>query len=201
MKILGLSLDNKLNWNTHVQRTISKCNSFLFPLRYIRKHLSVKNTIRVFKAQFVSVLTYGCPVWSGSINFNQRAKIRSVYYSAVRIILRDFNFKLNRIMMQKRAQVEPIDNILFKRTSGLIFGIYNCLEPTQLAGKLMSRAYTNDRHPGRVDFFDLSRSKIGKRSPLNLVKTYTDNWSFEWTSLTPTSFKEKLREQFQNVNF
>jgi len=47
MKILGIIVDNKLTWNAHVNRLVSKCRSYLYPLRYIRKHLSTTETLRV----------------------------------------------------------------------------------------------------------------------------------------------------------
>lgn len=95
------------------------------------------------------------------------------------------------------AKLESIDDIFYKISSGFVFGLYYNLEPTSLAAKLMSRAYTNDRHPGKVEFFDLSRYKIGKKSPLNTVRTFTNRWNFEWTNLSPQSFKSSIKAQFQ----
>lgn len=199
MKVLGTIIDNKLDWKPHVNRTIAKCHSYIFPLRYLRKHLSIENTIKVLRAQVISVLTYACPAWGNSLSYNQRAKIRSVYYLAIRTVLRDFNLKLNRNTMLAMTKLESIDDIFYKISSGFFFGLYYSLEPTSLAAKLMSRAYTNDRHPGKVEFFDLSKYKIGKKSPLNTIRTFTNRWNFEWTNLSPQSFKSSIKAQFQII--
>jgi len=100
-------------------------------------------------------------------------------------------------MLLRKSRMENIDNILFKRTSTFIFGIYFHLEPTNLAGRLMSRGYFNERQPGQIMFFDLSRTKIGRRSLLNQIREFTNAWSFEWTGLTPSLFKSNLNTQFQ----
>lgn len=142
----------------------------------------------------ISILTYPCPAWSGSVSYNQRAKVLSVYFSALGIILRDFNFQLNRKMLLRKAS---IDEIYFKRTLGLTFSIYYNLEPTGLAGKLIRRSYTNERHQGRAGFLDLIRSSIGKCSLLNIIKTYTELWSFEWTILNPLFFQRKTPRAVQ----
>jgi len=51
-------------------------------------------------------------------------------------------------------------------------------------------------------FFDLSSTKIGRRSLLNWIRGFTHAWSFEWTRLNPQLFKSNLkpssRNQFKN---
>jgi len=197
VKVLGITLDNKLNWEFHIRKVIAKCRSFLFPLRYIRKQLNANDTIKILKAQLVSVMTYGSPCWSASINYSQRARLRSVYFQAIRTVLRDFNFNLNRTLLLRKSGMESIDDILFKRISTFIFSIYYYLEPTNLAGRLLSRGYFNERQSGQIMFFDLSRTKFGRRSLLNRIREFTHSWSFEWTGLNPMLFKSKLKTQFQ----
>jgi len=95
--------------------------------------------------------------------------------------------------------MESIDDILFKRTSNFIFNLYYHLEPTVLAGKLMSRGYFNERQSSQVMFFDLSLSKFGKRSLLNRVREFTLQWAFGWVGITPEMFKTQLKTQFQST--
>jgi len=89
-------------------------------------------------------------------------------------------------------RMDNIDDIFYKISSGFIFGIHYGLEPTTLAAKLISRAYITDKHPGRVEFFDLSHSKIDKHSPLSTIRNITDKWIFGWTNLSPSLFKAKI---------
>jgi len=197
MKILGVHVDSKLSWEIHVSRMLSKIRSHLFTLRFIRKHLSIKDTINVVKAQIVSRMTYGAPVWSISLNYRQRAQIRSVYFLIIRTVLRDFGRKLSRSKMLKISGMESIDDIFFKRTSMFIFNVINNLSPTSLISSILSKAYFNERHPGEISFFDTSKTKIGKKCITNAIKNYTENWKFEWFGLSKIEFKSKIRAQFQ----
>jgi len=195
MKILGLKIDHKLNWKLFVEELCNKVRSLIFGMRYVRRNLSLRDTVKIVKAQIVSRLCYGCPVWFCSLNFNLRARLRSVYYMVIRTIIRDFNRKYNRNRMLKIAGMENIDNIYFKRISVFVYNIIYSLQPTNLAGIIISKSYTNERHPDKIFFFDTSSSKLGRTCITNLLKNYCDNWNFEWFGLNPDEFKRKLRSQ------
>jgi len=195
MKVLGVLVDNKLSWERHVEKVLSNCRSQLFSLRYLRKHLDIKETFKVMKSHIVSRITYCSPVWSGSLKFNLRAKLRSLYYHFIRVILRDFEFKLSRPVMLRISGMENLDTIFFKRSSVFIFKLIHNLEPTRLSIDLISRSYQNERHTGRLTFFDISTTRIGKISVLNKAKYITDNWNFDWLSMTPETFKKTLNNQ------
>jgi len=200
IKILGLLVDSKLSWEQHIGSVVQKCKAQIFALRYIRTFLNVKDTCKVLRAHLVSVLTYGSPVWSHALSFSLRSKIRSVYYLALRTILRDFELTMNRGRLLELTDCENLDTILFLRSSMFVFKIIKSLCPTNLAGEILSRTYINERHPGVLNFFDQSKSRFGKKCITNIIKTYSDNWNFEWLNLTPFSFKKQLKQQFQPVS-
>jgi len=178
VKILGMLMDDKLSWEDHIYSVICKCKSHIFALRYIRTFLNVDDTSRVFRAHLVSILTYGSPFWSHALSYNLRAKNRSVYYLALRIILRDFDLNLNRNQLLKKTHSENLDTIFFLRTSIFIFKVIKTLSPTTLAGEFICRSYLNERRPGILTFFDSSRSRISKKNISNALKNYSDNWNF-----------------------
>jgi len=200
MKILGLLFDDRLTWEDHILATIRKCKSHLFALRYIRTFLTVNDTCKVFNAHLVSILTYGSPVWSHALSYNLRSKVKSIYFLALRTILRDFDLKLNRSQLLRQSGCDGIDTILFLRTSMFIFKTLKLLTPTNLAGEFLCKSYLNERHPGVLTFFDCSRSRFGKKCISNVIKNYTENWNFDWLELTAYSFKNRLKQQFQNQN-
>jgi len=196
MKVLGVLLDNKLTWEQHVQKVIKSCRSQLFALRYLRQNLSTEDTFRVFRSHIISKLTYCSPAWSCNLSYILKSKLRSIYYHLIRVILRDFNFNLNRNQLLAKANLESLETILFKRSSVFIFNILKELNPTRLACEFLIRTYTNERHPNRLTLFDLSRSRIGKKSPLNHAKHIVDKWNFDWISLSTQTFKQRLKSQF-----
>lgn len=63
---LGVVLDSKLNFRTHVDQIrgrASRCMSALYPLIGRRSTLSADNKLRIFKMIIRPILTYASPVW------------------------------------------------------------------------------------------------------------------------------------------
>jgi len=75
LKILGVNLDCGITWELHLQKTISKVRSLIFWLRFVRRHLSLQDKVRIVQAQVISRLTFASPVWSHTISFRLCAKI------------------------------------------------------------------------------------------------------------------------------
>jgi len=197
MKSLGMIIDCNLTWSSHVEAQISKCRSYLYALRYLRKHLNLKDTIKIFQSHIVSILTYGSPVWSHRINYKTREKLKSFYYHTLRVLVRDFNFTLNRVGLLKATLMEDINIILTKRVSMFLVKILKNLTPTTLAGIMISKSYENERNLGRLTFFDCSNCKISKSAISNAAKAIVEKWRFDWVYLSVDEFKARLQAQFQ----
>jgi len=161
MKILRSFSDSKLSWEKNTNNIISKCRSLVFALRYLRRTLNLDDTIKVFKSHVIICLTYASPILSQLLNYSLRSKLRSFYFYVIRILVRDFEFKLNRVKLLRKSSLESIDDILFKRTSAFMFKLTYHLEPTILVGNVLSKACINERFPGRMIFFDTSSSWVG----------------------------------------
>ena len=81
MTYLGVVLDNKLNWNKHIQTKVSKCKKFLPMLRPAIKHhwgLSPIKVQWIWKQMILPRLTYGCHVWGHSLTKTQILSIKKV---------------------------------------------------------------------------------------------------------------------------
>lgn len=196
MKVLGITLDKDLSWEPFVTKLTNKVRSLIFSLRYVRKHLSLTDTIKIVKAQIISKMTYASPIWSISLGYRLREKLKSVYYLVLRTILRDFELKYNRRKMLSITKTEDIETIFFKRTSVFIYNIIYNLAPTNLTMIFLSKSYYNERHPNQIFFFDTSRSRVGKKCITNMLNNYTTKWKFEWFGLDLLNFKRELNSQF-----
>jgi len=163
-------IDKKLNWNIEIGKITAKCRSFEFSIRYIRRYLNTKICSRVIQRQIILCLTYGSPVWSHNLSYINRGKLRSTYFHLIRVVLRDFNYKLNQSRLLLVSGLESIDILLLKRTSVFIFNIIFSLLPYNLCLELFSRSNFNERTPGRLNFFDTCVSKIDKSNILNHAK-------------------------------
>jgi len=83
-----------------------------------------------------------------------------VYFKQIRIILRDFNWKLNRERLSITLGVGNPDQLFFSLTSGFLFNILTSCFPTDLFESLLSRSYFNERNEGRLVFFPDSSSRM-----------------------------------------
>jgi len=192
MKMLGIWVDWDLKWKTHVEKTVAKCRSLGFALRYLNKYLTREEMKKIFISHFTSKLCYGSPVWANAINYNQRALLRSVYYKQVRVILRDFRYNFGRREMANKLGVHMIDDILLRRMSVFIFSILESLYPSELSGLLLSFAYHNPRQEERLFFFRESRSLVAKSHITSVAHSVVPRWTFDYLNLSKLAFKTQL---------
>jgi len=193
MKMLGIWVDSLLRWDLHVDKTVKKCRSLSYAMRFLNKFLNIKEMRTVFLSHFVGRLMYGSPVWFLGTSLAQKQAIRLVFYKQIRIILRDFRFNLDRISLTRNLNVLSLDQLMFKRVSGYLFGIVSNQSPTILYAILLSKAHYNDRS-GRVVFFRDSRSRTSKSSIVTMAHSVVQKWQFKWLELSAESFKSKLLE-------
>ena len=66
LRILGVVVDDKLNFSEHVDSTVSKCSQALFALRMMRQHgMPSQSLLTIFRSTLVSKLQYACQSWWG----------------------------------------------------------------------------------------------------------------------------------------
>jgi len=71
--------------------------------------------------------------------------------------------------------------------------------PTNLAGEIQSCTYINERNLGILTFFDQSKSWFRKKCIINVIKSYSDNWNFDWLDLSPFSFKQTIKAAISSL--
>lgn len=70
---LGIHLDKKLLFKSHLSKTINKINFFirlLYPLINRNSELNTPNKILIYKTIFRSILLYGFPIWKNAAKSN-----------------------------------------------------------------------------------------------------------------------------------
>lgn len=162
----------------------------------LQQNLSVKDIFKVFRAHIISKLTYCSLAWCCNLLYLLKARLKSFYFHLIRVLIKDFDYKLNRPKIIEKLGLESLDTILFKRMSVFIFNLIRNLYPTRLACEFIIRLYVNERYPDRLTLFDLSLLRIGKKSISNHAKNVVDKWNFDWLNISSNSFKSKIRAQF-----
>ena len=83
-KYLGFILDDQLNFNKHMNEMISTVSHKLYLLSKIRRYLSKKACILVFKTMVLSILEYGDIIYAGATKANMD-RLDKIFYRGLRI--------------------------------------------------------------------------------------------------------------------
>ena len=87
MKLLGITIDNKLTFNDHINAVVRKCNSLLFMMRKLKTIGLDTDGLKTFYTSNVkSVICYAAPSWFSFLSINNRDKLEHIQQTATRII-------------------------------------------------------------------------------------------------------------------
>lgn len=83
IKILGIHLDNQLNWSAHIAHLSKKLSTSIYCIRRIRNIINNETAILTYHAQFHSLMSYGLILWGAS---TMASKIFLLQKRAIRAI-------------------------------------------------------------------------------------------------------------------
>ena len=91
---LGLTIDSKLQWNTHLEALADKLSSAAFAIKKVRQLTDVETARLVYYSYFHSILCYGMLLWGSASDINsifilQKRAVRYIYTLRARDSLRD----------------------------------------------------------------------------------------------------------------
>lgn len=66
LKLLGLHLDNSLNWNSHITELCSSLSKLCYAIFRLKSITNLNTTLSFYHAQFLSRLRYGILFWGAS---------------------------------------------------------------------------------------------------------------------------------------
>ncbi|KOB78530.1 Poly [Operophtera brumata] len=103
---LGLTLDEHLNWKSHIEKTNNKISSFCYALSVLSDVSSIKVARSAYYGNIYSLLTYGIIFWGDTVN------IESTFFT---LIPHDFGTQnaplLDNVELIKKKS-EMLDNLL-----------------------------------------------------------------------------------------
>mgnify|MGYP002775233228 CR=1 FL=1 len=109
IKYLGVILDSKLNFNSHINKVTSKATgaiTALYPLLNRYSPLKKELKILLYKQCILPILTYACPVWSNTSKSNIE-KLQKVQNRCLRMALNK-NIRTKIKALHEEAKIQPV---------------------------------------------------------------------------------------------
>jgi len=113
-KLLGVYVDQHLNWKYQVEQTIKKCNSYLYLLLRIKSYLNLHSRKLFFNAYILPHLDYCCTIWGNCSDRLIEAVIKFQKRAARIILDKDFNSPSEELFKELRWMKFP-ERIKYKK--------------------------------------------------------------------------------------
>jgi len=142
-KLLGVKVDNNLNWREQVEYTMKKCNTNLYLLLRIKSFLNLDSRKLFFNAYILPHIDYCCTIW-GNCSQQLLDRVLKFQKRAARIILdKDYNEPSYNLFKELRWMTFS-DRIEYKKAI-LIFKSLNEICPSYFHSKIyIHTCYTNE---------------------------------------------------------
>ena len=161
-KFLGVWIDDRLNWNRHIEHMKNRLKSRVCMIRKGINMLTTHAKKILYHAQIESVITYGLGTWGYLLNKNQQKTLQTIQNQAIRVIEPKLHtadiYKKHKILNVK--QLTQLEN----------FKIWKKLDMNNLPCNL-SRALTMDHM--RKDLSKRHGYSTRNKSLPNLPKAHT----------------------------
>ena len=201
-KLLGVTIDNTLNWSSQVDATIKKCNSLLFLLGRIKIYLDIPTRKLFFNSYILPHLDYCNSIW-GNCSNELSDKIIKFQKRAARLILDKDLSTPSSELFQQLGWMRFDERVIYKKCILMYKSLHN-LAPSYMSNKF---TYSYDIH--NLDLRSTTNQTL--HIPKPKLEIYRKSLSYSgpklWNALpesvrnAPTlgSFKQRYL-RLQNVN-
>ena len=137
-KLLGLTIDNNLKWNSHVNSICAKASSRIYFLKQLKRSgVSADDLLYFYSTVVRPILEYACPVWHSSLTKELSECIERVQKRSVYVIFGAG--KYNDIIIKHN-----IDTLYDRREMLCQKFFFTILSPTNCLHYLLPEARDND---------------------------------------------------------
>ncbi len=194
-----MTFSYNLSWSPHIEKAVKKASSICNRIRFIRQSLSQEQTLKVLTSYYYSSIYYGSAVWLGPMTTSNDWKLlNKAHYRALRVVTRDFRREKSKRVLDeecKRATPRQWGHYVVASTAA---SIMQNQEPSLLFELITGNSTWNDRKPGRRDFYDTSRLRVGRQSLQNRLREPFRMMRGDWygTGLTKDAIRVRMKESF-----
>lgn len=203
---LGVTLDKKMSFNTHIEKITSKAMRML---GFIFRNAKEFNDPYVLKTLFCTyvrpILEYASIVWSPNYAVHNK-KIEMVQKKFLRFCLRKLGW--NDINMlppySSRLMLIDMNTLEHRRIVAAIMFIFKLIKGTTSSGEILNRIDFNTTNANlrnrSLIYTKFHRTNYGKNEPINyMCELFNKYFNFIDFNLTQDALKTSLLKYFENL--
>lgn len=179
VKLLGIMVDNKLNWHSQINHLHAKLSKVLFLLRRLKENLTKVYLLQAYYAMFHSIMSYGVLVWGHSPCADDIFKIQR---KAVRVIY-DLKYQEDCVPSFKQSKILTLPSEY----------ILQCLIFVKCNKDKYCRRKDVHQYPTR-SCNDLDQELIRR----NRCRTGINYWGAKFYNSLPSHIQEAPVKKFRN---
>lgn len=123
-KYLGLILDDKLNWNSHIDSLVKKIIPMLGALHRCTKFLNTSNRYAIYNAYILSNLRYLINIW-GTCGVTSFKRVQVLQNRAIKILFQ-MPYRTSSELLYSNLSLQPIRYVFELEQCKQIYNILRC---------------------------------------------------------------------------
>ena len=197
-KDLGIFVDDKLSFETHINTKVKKANALVGMLRGSFTHLDGSMFKQIFIAIVRPHLEYGAPIWNPYLK-----KFIDIIENVQRRATKQIP-GLSRLSYQRRLETIDLPTLKFRRYRGDMIEVYKMahdLYDTKVASDFFNFKSSNSRgHNLRRHKFDLLKTKYSKDIRKYVFRSrITDQWNYLPESVVDAPTLNTFKNRFDKI--
>jgi hypothetical protein len=195
MKVLGLTFDKGLRWNSQMENAIKSSRKSSHGLKYLKRYFTEDELVTVVKSQIYSLIYYNCEVWLiPSVNKQLKKRLKSAITGCLRNAFGLWDWPINSNDIHEIcgiATMEQWSNYVHARS---LHKIIKHEKPDGIYRGLLKQALV-ERRADITYFHPSNRKLVGTNQFQNRVKFVSSKFRNNEWDLDELGFKKvnKLR--------
>ena len=147
-KFLGINLDEKLNWEEHVNYVTKKLHSSIYAIRLSKRYLDIDHKLMLYHAIFSSHVQYGLLIWGSMLSKRNLKRLQILQNRSIRMV---FNID-NRTSVKpylKNHNILNIEQMIDCELGKLLYRVSNNTICKRIVNKFNSLCRTEHRYETR----------------------------------------------------
>lgn len=136
-KILGVNIDENMQWNNHFQAVCKKVSSYIWLLSKISPYINSEHKLLFYNAYIHPHFNYCNIIWGNSSNYNV-SRMNKFQRRACKIILKNEYLDLENA--RKRLNILSFDQAVFLNKAKTMYKVFNNIIPQYICNLFQLRS-------------------------------------------------------------